>query len=187
MNSTMTKENSFIGYEYKEVTVSRKMESVFADGYVNFGWEQVDDTSSAIMPENLVTSVQKYGSVIMKFKRDRKIRNKMELTRLQRQFESCISEIEKLERSIEMIASAVAFGIGILGTVFMAGSVFSYLGGRLFLSILLAVHAFVGWIIPYFSFVTLTRKKATQIAPLIDQKYDEIYAVCEKANALLSD
>jgi hypothetical protein len=35
----------------------------------------------------------------MKLKRDRKIRNKMELARLQRQFETAVAEIETLERS----------------------------------------------------------------------------------------
>ena len=30
---------SFIGYEYKSLTVNRRMKSVYADGYQNFGWK----------------------------------------------------------------------------------------------------------------------------------------------------
>lgn len=28
----------YIGYEYRNVTVSRDMEPMYADGYQNFGW-----------------------------------------------------------------------------------------------------------------------------------------------------
>ncbi len=75
--------------------------------------------------------VQGLTRVTMKFKRDRKIRNKAELTRLQRQFESGAAEIAALEKSKTLGASAAAFLIGIVGTAFMAGSVFSYLAGML--------------------------------------------------------
>ena len=74
-------ENSFIGYEYQEVSVKRSMVSVYADGYSNFGW-QIDGTAE---------QPGKMDSISMKFKRDRKIRNKAELTRLQRNFDSCVS------------------------------------------------------------------------------------------------
>ena len=69
----------------------------------------------------------------MKFKRDRKVRNKAELTRLQRQFDSCVSEIESLERSKYLRASVFAYIIGVVGTAFMAGSVFAYLADMLVL------------------------------------------------------
>lgn len=173
--SEVTKGNGFVGYEYKNSTVSRSMESVYADGYVNFGWTLEDTT----------TSLQNVGSVNLKLKRDRKIRNKAELSRLQRQFEVCANEIESLERSKAAGASVAAFTIGIIGTAFMAGSVFSYLGGILSLSILLAVPGFIGWIIPYFCFVNIRRRRTHKVSPLIDKKYDELYEVCEKANTLL--
>ena len=109
-------ENSFIGYEYQEVSVKRSMASVYADGYSNFGW-QIDGTTE---------QPGKMGSISMKFKRDRKIRNKAELTRLQRNFDSCVSEILTLESSKYIMASVAAYAVGIIGTAFMAGSVFHY-------------------------------------------------------------
>lgn len=171
----ITKNESFIGYEYKEVTVNRSMESAYADGYANFGWT-LEDTS---------TPMQGVGSITMKFKRDRKIRNKAELGRLQRQFESCAGQIESLERSKGSGAMIAAFSIGLVGTAFMAGTVFSYLAGMLPLCILLAVPAFIGWILPYFCFLNIRTKRTDKVAPLIDRKYDEMYEVCEKAHALL--
>lgn len=166
--------SSFIGYEYKDITVSREMESVYEDGYANFGWTLEG------------TSAQGAGSVTIKLKRDRKIRNKAELGRLQRQFEACAGQIESLERSKSSSAMIAAFSIGLVGTAFMAGSVFSYLVGMLPLCVLLAIPAFIGWILPYFCFLNIQRDRTDKVAPLIDQKYDEIYEVCEKAHVLLS-
>ena len=59
---------------------------MYIDGYQNFGW-QLEETS--ILPTGLYYPV-------MKFKRDRKIRNKAELTPLQRQFDACVTEIASM-------------------------------------------------------------------------------------------
>ncbi|MNC26711.1 hypothetical protein D3C75_748530 [compost metagenome] len=176
MNEVLHGQNGFVGYEYKEVTVSRSMGSVYADCYENFGWT-LEGTSQPI---------QGISSVTLKFKRDRKIRNKAELTRLQRQLDACIHDVEMLEKSKVTGAAAAAFSLGIAGTAFMAGSVFAYIGGLTVLSIILAVPAFTGWVTPYFVYSALHRKRSTKVTPMIDEKYDEIYEVCEKANALLN-
>jgi hypothetical protein len=176
MSEITKNENNFIGYEYKDITVKRSMEPIYADGYANFGW----------VLEGVSTPIQSVGSVTMKFKRDRKIRNKAELSRLQRQFDSCAAEIDALERSQIIGASAAAYSIGILGAAFMAGSVFAYLANMLPLSVILAIPGFAGWIIPYFCYCTIRKKKTDKTAPLIDQKYDEIYEVSKKANGLLN-
>lgn len=175
MSEITKNETNFIGYEYKDITVKRMMESVYADGYSNFGWA-LEGTS---------TSVQNVGSVTLKFKRDRKIRNKVELTRLQRQFDACVAEIETLESSKVTGASIAAYLIGIVGTAFMAGSVFAYQADLLPLTIILAIPGFAGWIIPNFCYRGIRKQKTNKVSPLIDQKYDEIYEACQKANALL--
>ncbi|SHI13572.1 hypothetical protein SAMN02745823_02706 [Sporobacter termitidis DSM 10068] len=176
MSEISKNEGNFVGYEYRDITVGRSLEPVYADGYQSFGWAL----------EGTAVPVGGVNSVVLKFKRDRKIRNKTELTRLQRQFDACVSEIGALERSKVVGASAAAYILGVVGTAFMAGSVFAYTAGMLLPSIILAVPGFVGWIVPYFCFVSLHRKKTDQVTPLIDKKYDEIYEVCEKASGLLS-
>ena len=177
----MTDKNSngknFIGYEYRDITVERNMEAMYVDGYQNFGW-QLDNVSS--LPAGL-------GSITLKFKRDRKIRNKAELTRLQRQFDADVNEITTMEKSKGDSAIIVAFTVGLIGTAFMAGSVFAVVGGLIMLCIILAVPAFIGWILPYFLYKSTYAKKAAKVMPLIDGKYDEIYEVCERANNLLGN
>lgn len=173
MSETATN-NSYIGYEYKEIAVSRDMESLYADSYENFGWKLESSTPTLGI-----------NNVSMKFKRDRKILNKAELTRLQRQFDSCVREITDMEKSKAASASIVAYTVGLVGTAFMAGATFSYLGGFIVWCIVLAIPAFIGWILPYFLYNSTYAKKAAKVAPLIEEKYDEIYEVCEKANHLL--
>ena len=166
---------NFIGYEYRDVTVNRNLKSIYMDSYQNFGWK-LEKTSEHPL---------RLSSVTMKFKRDRKIGNKAELTRLQRQFDSCVHEITNLEDSKASSASIVAFSAGIIGTAFLAGATFSFLASLVILCIILAIPGFIGWIIPYFLYNSTYEKKNTKIMPLVDRKYDEIYEICERANGLL--
>lgn len=121
------------------------------DGYENFGWELEGTESGA---GKLVSD-----TIEMKFKRDRKIRNKAELTRLQRNFDACVSEILSLEAGKYVKVSIVAHTVGIIGTAFMAGSVFVVTAGMIVPCILLAISAFIGWILPYFPFLSVEKKK----------------------------
>jgi hypothetical protein len=178
MGENIRNNSDFVGYEYKEVTVNRDLASLYADSYPNFGWT-LEGTSATISG---------FNSVTMKFKRDRKIRNKAELTRLQRQFEAQVSEIETMERSKGIGASTVAYLIGLVGTAFMAGSVFAIIPDvpNVLLCVIFAIPAFAGWILPYFLYNKILKNKTDKVMPLIDGKYDDIYGVCEKANALLA-
>jgi len=171
MNESQNNERKFITFEYKELSVRNTVETVYTDAYPRFGWK-LDGISSGITHVNL------------KYKRDRRIENKTELSRLQREFESHAKEIAKLESSKEIVPSTVAYGIGLVGTAFMAGAMFSYLAQRIPLCIILAIPAFIGWIIPYFAFRKIKQSKQEQSVPLIDQQYDAIYEICEKADQI---
>jgi len=175
MNATAKHGENYIGYEYKEVTADRDKEGVYADGYPNFGW-QLEDSSVPIFGMT---------SVSLKFKRDRKIMNKAELSRLQRQFEINLDEIEKLEQSKTTTANIVAFTVGLASTALMAGATFAFLAGMIPLCIILAVPAFAGWALSYYSFVKIRNKRIATIAPLLEQRFDSVYEICEKAHGLL--
>lgn len=167
----------FIGYEYKEVTADSERASMYLDGYMNFGW---------IPDENIHPSMI-MGKVTIKLKRDRKILNKTELTRLQRHFEACIKEIDSMEKSKTSDAKAWSLSTGIIGTAFMAGSTFAVTNRPplILLCILLAIPGFIGWVLPYFVYKARVRKRIAKVTPQIEQKYDEIYEICEKGSKLL--
>ena len=169
--------SNFVGYEYKEIMASSEKASMLLDGYMNFGWTPDEN----IQPSRIL------GTVSIKLKRDRKILNKAELTRLQRHFEACINEIEKLEASKTQSATIWAIVIGIIGSAFLAGSVFAVTAtpSIIWLCILLGIPGLIGWALPYFVFKRQIQKNAEKITPLIEQKYDEIYEICEKGSKLL--
>lgn len=169
--------NSFVGYEYKEIVVHADQVSMYLDCYENFGW----------IAESTPADIRKESRVTIRMKRDRKIINKMELTRLQRNFEACEEEIAKMEREKTRIAIIWAISVGIVGTIFMAGSTFAVTHEPpvVWLCVLLAIPGIIGWILPYFLYRRIVDKQVQKMQPLIEAKQDEIYEVCEKGHLLL--
>lgn len=173
--------SSYIGYEYKEKVIPRSLCSLYQDSYPCFGWqEDPNGSSSDRQPTHS-------GHVTLHFRRDRKLCNRTELTRLQRNFDACVAEIEQLEDSKTTLPTMWALLVGLLGCAFMACSVFAVTAEppRLLLSIVLAVPGFAGWILPYFLYKALVRRRTAQVSVLIEEKYDEIYTICEKGSSLL--
>ena len=168
MNEANNRDSEFLGYEYKELSVEQSRVSMYLDGYKNFGW---------IADDNF--DLPKAGSMVtLHLKRNRKIMNKMELTRLQRNFEACMNEIETLERSKTANARIASL---------TAGATFAAVASPpiIWLCILLAVPGFSGWIAPYFLYKKLVQKRTAKVVPLIEAIYDEIYDLCLKGSALL--
>ena len=183
MTDTENRPKNYIGYEYKEVTAEAGMLSLLLDGYENFGWELNEG-----LPESSMG--RKAGNIskpVIQMKRDRKILNKTELTRLQRNFEACVAEIQILEKRKTSAAVVYALILGIIGTAFMAGATFAVTAQppSIALCIILAVPGFLGWILPYFLYRKIQQRETEKLTPLIDAKYDEIYEICEKGNKLL--
>ena len=176
-------QRNYVGYEYKEIAADGPMVSLLLDGYENFGWE-VNDSLPESNTGGRPGTRQKVG---IRLRRDRKILNKAELTRLQRNFEACVTEIQTLEKRKSSMATVYALILGILGTAFMAGATFAITAQPpyIVLCIILAVPGFLGWILPYFLFRRVQRKETEKITPLVEAKYDEIYEICEKGNKLL--
>lgn len=175
MNQSEKKD--YVGYEYKEVTVRSEQVSLYLDCYENFGWME---------DQNLVLAPSPHYTTIC-LKRDRKIINKMELTRLQQHFEACTNEIEALEKKKTSAASIWALVIGMIGTAFMAGATFAVVHepSVIWLCILLAIPGFIGWILPYFIYNRILRISTLRIQPIIEAKQEEIYEICGKGHSLL--
>lgn len=168
--------NEYVGYEYLDVSVKQSVASMCVDGYENFGWTL----------ENTAYPIEKMDHVALRFKRDRKLKGKAELTRLQRQFDEQLKEVARLEASKTRRAMIAAMLIGIMGTIFLAGSVFAIVGGIIPLGIVLGIPGIIGWTLPYLAYQRLGKATTEQIAPLLEQKHDELYSICEKANGLLA-
>ena len=168
---------SFVGYDYKEIHAEGEKMSFYLDCYQSFGWTPDERTSEAALR----------GREKLTLKRDRKIINKVELTRLQRHFEACIAELKELERSKTTMASICAITVGLCGTAFLAGATFAvvHVPPLILLTVVLAIPGFLGWILPYFLYRTMVRRRTKVVNELMERKYDEIYEICEKGHQLL--
>ena len=181
METESGKTRGFTSYEYKEIVTESSKASLLLDGYESFGWKQDENVLGA---EQHSSGYQKKS--VLRLKRDRKIMNKMELTRLQRNFEACVSEIDAMEKKKTSVPAVYALSLGIVGTAFMAGATFAVTAAPplIILCIILAVPGFLGWILPYFLYRFMCRKQTEKLNPLIEKKYDEIYEICEKGSRL---
>lgn len=184
MKKMENRKKEFTAYDYKEICTDQNKVSFMLDGYENFGWESDGNVYEST---EAVHNPHHPKKAVLYLKRNRKLVNKVELTRLQRNFEACVNEIELLEKSKTSKASACALALGTLGTAFMAGATFAVTAPQphIVLCILLAIPGFIGWILPYFVYKKIAKEQAKKVNVLIEQKYDEVYAICEKGNRLL--
>ena len=167
----------FIGYEYQQITVPQERASMYLDCYESFGW----------LPDEHFSMQGSEERVTLHLRRDRKILNKMELTRLQRNFEASMGEIETLEKSRTTMPQIIALTTGIVGTAFMAGSTFAVTANPpiIWLCVFLAIPGVIGWAFPCFIYRKQVKKRSSIVKPLIEAKHDEIYELCKKGNELM--
>ncbi|MDY4137966.1 MAG: hypothetical protein SOY30_01270 [Eubacteriales bacterium] len=168
----------FVAYEYQEHTVEKRYASYYKDGYGYFGW-QVETQQPH--------GVELQGRETLRLKRDRHIPNRMELTRLQRQFEAIMEDVRRLEHSVQNQATIAGLGCGLAGTVFMGGSTFAITAAApiVWLCAVLAVPGFILWGAAYPLYRYVQKQRAQEVLPLVEGKLDEMYEVCEKASRLL--
>ena len=178
-HKNMKDENKFITYDYTTITVNRDMESAYIDTYESMGWELVDN--------ELGIQMSVLGSSRLSFRRNRKINNKSELLKIQRKCEEAFANINKYELEKTRGAMMKSLGLGILGCVFLAISVFSFLGE---LWIIFSIAGAIGlglWLPPYYVYRNTIIKDAERISPLIDGLHDRIGELCEEADALIKN
>lgn len=165
-----TNESRFVAYDYKEVLAQGERAALLTDCYESLGWE-----------------VHEKGAERILFRRNRKIVNKTELTRLGRNLESCVGEIDTLQHSKTGKASITAISIGLIGTGFVAGSVFAVTASPpiIWLCVLLAIPGFLLWALAPILYPKMVARRSAAVNEMIEKKYDEIYGICEKGKQLL--
>lgn len=171
----------YIAYEYQELTVERADAPFLRDSYENFGWEIAERPI-----ENRAGSPAE--KIMLQMKRNRNLMNRTELTRLQRHFEACLQDISEMEKQKERRATILAITVGIIGTACLAVSVMAFTASPpiYWLHLLTAIPGVLGWILPYFLYKREREKQTQKLNPLIEQKKDELYKICEKGHHLLN-
>lgn len=171
-------EKEFVSYEYRTKTVKAKDQTRAMDMYEAFGWEITATSPSAV------------DGVTLSLKRDRKLKHKQELTKLERQAEVVFTTINGLHREKTLGASIFCYIFGIV-----AALVF---GGGLCLAMLIenSTPALVGGIalgilgvalcgINCIVYKKIAAKKTEQLLPIIDDNEEKLANILEKGNDLL--
>lgn len=179
MEGKKMQEKDFIAYEYKTISVKAKLQSRAIDMYEAFGWE--------------ITSVEPsvVGSIILSLKRDRKIKHKAELNKIERQAEEIFEVINGLNKSKTSGASVFSYIFGTISALLLGG------GMSLTMTIQNNVPAFAGGIIlgivgivccgiNYLIYKKLVAKKTKSILPVIDDNEEKLANLLEKGNNLLN-
>ena len=81
-----TERQPFVSWDYKEIAVESAYLSQYLDAYACFGWQVDREMENA------------GGRARLSLRRNRHILNKVELTRLERQFEACMDTIDVYKR-----------------------------------------------------------------------------------------
>ena len=102
-------EKDFISYEYKTKVIKTQEQTRAMDMYEAFGWE-ITDVSTSLD-----------GRTTLSLKRDRKLKHRQELNRLERQAEDTFNMIGKLNRSKTLGASIFAYTFGIIAALVLGG------------------------------------------------------------------
>ena len=171
-------EKNFISYEYSTKTVKAKDQTKAIDMYEAFGWE-VTSTAPTLV-----------DGVTLSLKRDRKLKHKQELTRLERQAENVFETINGLHRAKTMGASifayvfgsiaALVFGGGMCLTMLMEGSIPAFVGG-----IALGVAGIALCGVNYFIYKKLVDKKTKTLLSVIDEYEEKLANILEKGDDIL--
>jgi len=179
----------FIAYEYLSLNVKSEKEPLYIDCYENFGWILINNTALIDKEDYYINNSNTTNNklVNIKLKRDRKIKNKIQLLSLQKKLESALNELEKLEKEPTSIGFIYAMTIGLVGTIFMALSVFSITASNplVILGILCGIVGIIGWVLPYFVFIRVKADKSQKNIILIEEQYNIIYDSCEQAKKLI--
>lgn len=171
-------EKDFVSYEYRTKTIKADNQTKAMDMYEAFGWE-VTATNPTI------------GGVTLSLKRDRKLKHKQELTKLERQAESIFETIDGLQRSKTLgarvfsyifgIIAALILGAGMSLVMLMENSLPALIGG-----IALGVIGIALCSVNYLIYKKIAEKKIKQVLPIIDDNEEQLANIMEKGNDLLS-
>lgn len=187
MKNSETKD--FVAYEYLSMNVSSEKETLYTDCYENFGW-MLTNNGLIDKEDYYINNSNINGNKLinLKFKRDRKIPNKVKIITLQKKCENGLKELERLEKEPQVKGTISALIIAMVGTVFMTISVFAItaVNPMIILCTITGIIGLILWILSYPVYKKMRLKQEQVNLSLIEEQYNVIYDACEQAQKLLN-
>lgn len=189
----------FVAYEYKNISVKREAVPIYMDCLQNFGWILIEERGhgygapyritaelSGMIAQASPENADIADLVTLKFKRNRKITNRLEIDKLEGQCEEALTAIDKLEKKNNAQSMGISLGAGMIGTVFLGLAAYNFIAANLVVGIVCAVVGMAGWGAGFFANQRISKKKAKQSESMIQQYLETAYSTCEQAHELLS-
>lgn len=182
----------FVAYEYISINVTSSKEALYTDCYENFGWRLTSNGSSGLVDKEdyYINNSNINGNklVNLKFKRDRKIPNKAKIVTLQNKCENGLKELNRLEKEPNSKGSMYAVINSVIGTIFLAISVFSITATHpiYWLGVITGIVGLICWFLSYPIYKKIKVKQEAINTSLIEEQYTMIYDSCEQAQKLLN-
>lgn len=172
-----------VTYEYLSLNIKDDLEPMYIDFYESLGWISINTGKR----DYYINSDPKKNLINIKFKRNRRIQNKEELNKLQKQMEEIMSNIEKIEKRPNTKATIYAMIVGIIGLGFMALALGASTGEsmRIVPTVIFSVLTILCWSIPPFLYKEIVKKETEKIKVEIDKEHEKIYDICEKGKDIL--
>ncbi|MFK5160216.1 hypothetical protein ACI3QN_11195 [Propionibacterium freudenreichii] len=177
--------DEYTAYEYATVRVPRTFEPLFRDTYPGFGWTVENPRATTSVASVPLGRTQRSETVTLQLKRDRNLKNRDMVRALQEEADTALTTIISLERSKTSRAMVVAVTIGIVGSAFLAGSVFAMNAGLAVLSVALGALGLFGWVGGGISYRQVKRRRARHVDPLIENALDTLHEASRRAAHLL--
>jgi len=176
----MEQQNNYRNYEYMTKTADSRTVSEIANRYSSLGWE-LDRQERGLIFTTLT------------FKRDRNIKNKDQLNRLQLRIEDGVNGIVYMEESKTRGATIFSLVIGIFAALMFGGgmSLIMFNADPMTASWQVIVGFVLGIVggaiaaVVYPLYRKAVARKTAKTNPLIEKKRDEIADLCGEAHGLV--
>ncbi len=170
----------FCSCDYMTVEVERQDAAERMDSYEALGWQLIDSRDTGFS----------MGHVSLNFKRDRKIRNKTQLVRLQNKLDDAFESMRLLETQKGKSSSAFGISFGTVSTLIFGGGMCLCLLNPASLPLMIAGCAIgaLGIALCGANFPIckkLRRSAEGKLNPLIAKKREEAASICEEAQRYL--
>ena len=169
-----------VTYEYLTLNIRKDLKTLYMNCYKSLGWAVSEDKKDYFLNSKYINK---------DLKRNANIIEKDKLNKLQEQSQEIFSNIEKLLNEPKSVATKYAILISIIGTIFLAISVFTITLITPFIWQLFAICGIigmVGWILPYFIYKNIFKKKCEENDIRIKGQINEIDKICVKAKKMIN-
>ena len=167
-------EKKLVHYDYQEIDIKKHFKWLYMDYYPCFGWEVLEVMASEKHSANLHISMRrKYD-----------LRGKDRLCHYQAKFDGCMEEIRNLEIAHFFAATLSAVLVGLIGMVFVAGTVILLKDGMSTGGFLL-IPAIIAFLLAYPCYLLVRKNKQKQIEPFVKERYEELFRIGQAAKEVL--